>query len=250
MNLTKSVSTGSASSSGQRMTVEPGKRLSMSVLEPSSSSSASSSMPGSKDQQSTATNNSSDDIYYNIVPTESDDFSLAESNYTDDTFFNPAAGLYPTSQDQVYDIIVKDVAGGGAGQQHHQHHHPQQHHHHHQPQQQPLRRDFVMREILNTEENFVAGLNTLMQDFLVPLSRVLKEQDRKCICINLDRLIELHTRLRNALSQACKGGPGRTQRICLVFEAFKVRIASFFINIFALLMFNNKSDCFFAPIFQ
>lgn len=164
-------------------------------------------------------NNSSDDIYYNIVPTESDDFSSpAESNYIDDEFFNPS--LYPTtSQDQVYDRIVKD--SGGLGLQSQQSHTA--------PQQQPMRRDFVMREILNTEENFVAGLNTLMQDFLIPLSRVLKEPDRKCICINLDRLIELHTRLRNALAQACKGGHGRTQRICLVFESFKVCLISFFI---------------------
>lgn len=149
----------------------------------------------------------SDDIYYNIVPTESD-FSPTESNYTDDTFFNPLQ--YPSStptssQDHVYDIIVKEAST------------PQQ-------QQQPMRRDFVMREILNTEENFVGGLNTLWKDFLAPLSKVLNEQDRKCICINLDKLIQLHTRLLNALTQACKGGHGRTQRICNVFDSFKVHI--------------------------
>lgn len=159
-----------------------------------------------------ATNTSSDDIYYNIVPIESDEFASSppESNYTDDTFFNPlSASSSAMSPDNVYDIIVKDQAVAASATRH-----------------QPMRRDFVMREILNTEENFVAGLNTLMQDFLIPLSRVLKEPDRKIICINLDRLIELHTRLRNALTQACKGGQGRTQRICLVFESFKVKTLS------------------------
>ncbi len=81
-----------------------------------------------------------------------------------------------------------------------------------------------MREILNTEKNFVEGLETLTSDFLQPLSKVLNDEDRRCICINMDSLILLHKRLYTDLSQACKGGRGRTERICQVFENVKVDI--------------------------
>ncbi len=90
-----------------------------------------------------------------------------------------------------------------------------------QPNHQPMKRDFVMREILNTEKNFVEHLETLKSDFFQPLSKVLNDEDRKCICINIDSLILLHKRLYTDLSQACKGGRGRTERICQVFENFK-----------------------------
>lgn len=144
-----------------------------------------------------SSDNQNDDIYYNIVPTEVDQ---PESNYTDDTFFNSQ-----TSSDHVYDTIVKNA-------------------HSHSSSHQPMKRDFVMREILNTEENFVGGLNTLMNDFLLPLSKVLKKEDRDIICINLDKLIDLHSQLCTNLQNACRGGEGRTKRICLVFEDLKVKL--------------------------
>jgi hypothetical protein len=90
-----------------------------------------------------------------------------------------------------------------------------------QPNHQPMKRDFVMREILNTEKNFVEHLETLTSDFFQPLSKVLNDEDRKSICINIDNLILLHKRLYTELFQACKGGRGRTERICQVFENFK-----------------------------
>jgi hypothetical protein len=64
---------------------------------------------------------------------------------------------------------------------------------------------YVMKEIISTEENFVAGLNTLMNDFLLPLSTVLNDQDRKTICINMSELIKLHSTLYEELKTACKG---------------------------------------------
>ncbi len=163
----------------------------------------------------TNNNNNNDDIYYNIVPTE---IESPESFYTDDSFiFN---GLLENQNGQsndnsVYQTIVQSPTK--------------------QTTHQPLKRDFVIKEILNTEENFVDGLNTLMDDFLEPLSKILNEQDRKLICINLDKLINLHKNLYNSLFNACKGGQGRTQRICTVFESFKVDLmkeyAEYFSNI-------------------
>lgn len=144
--------------------------------------------------------NSNDDIYYNILPTE---FESPESYYTDESFlFNGLIDQQNQSENSAYHFIV---------QQSSQNH-------------QPLKRDFVIREILNTEENFLDGLNTLSSDFLVPLSRILNEQDRKLICINIDKLIKLHKSLYDQLFNACKGGQGRTQRICNVFENFKLEL--------------------------
>jgi hypothetical protein len=148
------------------------------------------------------------------MPTE---IESPESYYTDESFlFNglldhihqvgQTNGSHANGDNSVYQTIVQSPMRQSS----------QQH--------QPLKRDFVIREILNTEENFLDGLNTLMDDFLIPLSKILNETDRKLICTNLDKLIQLHRSLYTDLFNACKGGQGRTQRICTVFEAFKVSL--------------------------
>lgn len=143
--------------------------------------------------------NNNDDIYYNIVPAEVD---AVESYYTDESFlFNGLISQQQTNDNNVYQTIVS------ASSQH-----------------QPMKRDFVMREILNTEENFLDGLNTLMIDFLLPLTKVLNELDKSVIFTNIEQLIKVHKSLYNDLINACKGGAGRTQRICNVFEMLKVEL--------------------------
>lgn len=169
-----------------------------SLTSSSSSSGLNESRPSSTSLLTTT--NQNDDIYYNIVPTE---LEAPESYYTDESFLfgNSMNDANDQSDNGVYQIIVQQ-----------------------QPSHQPLKRDFVIREILNTEDNFVNGLNTLWDDFLQPLSKFLNVEDRKCICINIESLINLHKLLYSHLSQACKGGVGRTQRICDVFENAKVNI--------------------------
>ncbi len=158
------------------------------------SSSANNSRPSSTSILS-ASASQHDDIYYNILPTE---LEAPESYYTDESF------LFDS---QMNDSREQSDNGVSSNEP--------------QPNHQPMKRDFVMREILNTEKNFVEGLETLTSDFLQPLSKVLNDEDRRCICINMDSLILLHKRLYTDLSQACKGGRGRTERICQVFENFK-----------------------------
>lgn len=127
---------------------------------------------------------SNDDIYYNIVPAEVDG---PESYYTDESFlFNGLSDQQEKSDNQVYQTIVSTPNNTNA---------------HHQP----LKRDFVMKEILNTEKNFLDGLNILMNDFLMPLGYILNEQDKNIIFTNMNGLIELHTNLYNDLYNACKG---------------------------------------------
>ena len=115
----------------------------------SSISSLSSSLSTSVSQTNL---NSSDDIYYNIIPTETDQ---PDSYYTDASFLLGNQSLNDSQNDNgVYQIIVQQ---------------PQQSHH------LPQKRDFVIREILNTEVKFINGLNTIMDDFLKPLSKILND---------------------------------------------------------------------------
>jgi len=145
-----------------------------------------------------ATNKSNhDDIYYNISPTDFNE--TAEPQYIDEAFlFN---GL---NNETVYHTIVEMPKSTNAHSNH-----------------VPHKRDYVFREILNTEQNFVDGLKTLMDDFLSPLSQILNEQDKKLICINIATLIKLHKSLYTDLCQACEPKPGLTQRVCNVFEKHK-----------------------------
>jgi guanine nucleotide exchange factor VAV len=157
-----------------------------------------------------ASDPTTDDIYYNIMPAEDksspgggvggspvDD----QTNYLDFSFLDSSQS---TESERVYQKIVTTPASKpGSGQ--------------------PTIRDFVMKEIFDTEKNFVNGLNTeLMNNFLIPLSTVLNEADRKTICINLAELIALHTSLLDKLRAACQGLQGRSQRVCAVFEDFKM----------------------------
>ncbi|CAF0764371.1 unnamed protein product [Brachionus calyciflorus] len=143
-----------------------------------------------------------DDIYFNIVPTEVE--PAAESYYTDESFLlQGLADQQEKSENSVYQIIVTSPA-------------PAQH--------QPLKRDFVMKEIINTENNFLDGLKILMNDFLIPLGNVLTDQDKEIVFTNMQGLIDLHSNLYNDLYNACKGGQGRTIRICNVFESYKVKL--------------------------
>ena len=67
----------------------------------------------------------------------------------------------------------------------------------------------------------------------MPLAKVLNDKDRKTICINVAGLVELHSRLYADLVSACKGGPGRTQRICSVFESHKLAMMREYAEYFA-----------------
>ncbi len=165
-------------------------------------------------------NEHADDIYYNIVPNEINDSNSssslinensnnetnnlvdgAESYYTDESFLfnglqissssssNKANGSQEdTMGNSAYQIIVTNANNSSSISQH-----------------GPTKRDFVMKEIIETEQNFVTGLTTLMVDFLEPLSTVLNDEDKRIICLNLKDLIKLHQNLYDNLIAACKG---------------------------------------------
>lgn len=95
-------------------------------------------------------------------------------------------------------------------------------------QQQLVKQDFCIREILSTEENFVDALNTIMSDFLVPLSSVVEEKNRKYVFIDLQQLVELHTRLRDELRRAC--AVEQAERSMKIFQAFQVQSRLHLVN--------------------
>jgi hypothetical protein len=89
----------------------------------------------------------------------------------------------------------------------------------------PRKSDFVMREIVHTEESFLGSLELLMKDFLLPLaSCIVSDSDRKVLFMNIEQLIGLHRRLFDELCNACKGAHGRTMRVCAVFVDYKLEL--------------------------
>jgi hypothetical protein len=126
-----------------------------------------------------------------------------EGEYLPDSFFNSG-----TRQDQVYEIIVNASISPSS----------------------PTKRDFILKEILNTEERFVDALNTLINDFKRPLASCLSENDLDCIFINIEMLLNLHTKLKEMLAQSCLGGLGRTRRICSALQSFKVIFSCLFFD--------------------
>ena len=144
-----------ATTAGFRLSNDLSKDNKENNVSSSSSTSSLSSLnkQASPKAQLSPAEHTNDDIYYNIVPTE---LESPEQYYTDESFlFSGILQLDQQAQNDnsVYQTIVQSPSS-------HQH--------------QPLKRDFVIREILNTEENFLDGLNTLNNDFLAPLSKILK----------------------------------------------------------------------------
>ncbi len=123
------------------------------------------------DTASSSGHAATDDMFYDVLPKEEE--PDPDCNYMDEKFL--------LDNESAYQAIVGTFST------------------------KPTTRDYVMKEIISTEENFVAGLNTLMNDFLLPLSTVLNDQDRKTICINMSELIKLHSTLYEELKTACKG---------------------------------------------
>ena len=51
-------------------------------------------------------------------------------------------------------------------------------------------------------------MNSLQNDYLLPVSKVLNYENYKCISINIEILLKFHNLLYYKLMEACEGGPG------------------------------------------
>ena len=92
--------------------------------------------------------------------------------------------------------------------------------------------DFVIRELVLTEENYVNLLSYLHTNFLEPLSRVLSYQNNKTIQINLENVLSFHRFIYARLVKACASGQGRSSRVCSVFSAYSRQFIEIYTNYF------------------
>ncbi|KAI2808079.1 Guanine nucleotide exchange factor vav2 [Blomia tropicalis] len=65
------------------------------------------------------------------------------------------------------------------------------------------KRDYCIKELVETEKNYCEALRMIINHFYQPLSKVLPNDDRRIIFNNLKSLTELHTLFYNELFRAC-----------------------------------------------
>ncbi|GBP08262.1 Protein vav [Eumeta japonica] len=88
------------------------------------------------------------------------------------------------------------------------------------------KRDYVIKELVDTESNYVDVLNKIIKYFLRPLTPYLKPQDLQSIFFGVKELHEIHTGLLRQLklaTEACVPGNG-TPRLADVFLAWREKL--------------------------
>ncbi|CAK1599337.1 unnamed protein product [Parnassius mnemosyne] len=88
------------------------------------------------------------------------------------------------------------------------------------------KRDYVIRELVDTECNYVDVLSKIIKYFLRPLTPYLKPQDLQVIFFGIKELHEIHSGLLRQLrlaTEACVPGTG-TPRLADVFLAWRERL--------------------------
>ncbi|XP_069695880.1 protein vav isoform X6 [Periplaneta americana] len=77
------------------------------------------------------------------------------------------------------------------------------------------KRDYVIKELVETEKNYVDVLTTLHRCFMRPLNNLLREEDMKVIFGGIKELSEIHAGFHSQLRKAVT--PGSTTRLSEVF---------------------------------
>ncbi|PNF32490.1 Protein vav [Cryptotermes secundus] len=77
------------------------------------------------------------------------------------------------------------------------------------------KRDYVIKELVETEKNYVDVLSTLLRCFMRPLNNLLREEDMKVIFGGIKELSEIHAGFHSQLRKAV--APGSTTRLSEVF---------------------------------
>ena len=92
--------------------------------------------------------------------------------------------------------------------------------------------DYVVRELLLTEQRYVDLLSFLQSNFLEPLNELLSHADSKKVQINVDTLLRFHQFLYAKLAKASEIGHGRSIRVCSLFSAYKSQLIDAYSNYF------------------
>jgi len=83
------------------------------------------------------------------------------------------------------------------------------------------KRDYVIKELLETEKNYVDVLASLQRHFMKPLSNMLREEDMKVIFGGIKELCEIHVGFHSHLRKAV--ARGSTTRLSEVFLSWRER---------------------------
>lgn len=65
------------------------------------------------------------------------------------------------------------------------------------------KRDYCIKELIETEKNYIEALNMIIKHFMRPLKTALKPDVRKTIFMNIKELAEIHTGFHSELYKAC-----------------------------------------------
>ncbi|XP_076353877.1 protein vav-like isoform X4 [Tachypleus tridentatus] len=69
--------------------------------------------------------------------------------------------------------------------------------------------DYCIKELVETEKNYVEALNMIIKHFIRPLKNVLKEEERRIIFMNIKELAEIHNAFHSELFKACTSSQHR-----------------------------------------
>nr|XP_042895082.1 protein vav [Parasteatoda tepidariorum] len=65
------------------------------------------------------------------------------------------------------------------------------------------KRDYCIKELIETEKNYIEALNMIIKHFMRPLKSILSAEVREIIFMNIKELAEIHTGFHSELYKAC-----------------------------------------------
>uniref|UniRef100_T1IVA4 Protein vav n=1 Tax=Strigamia maritima TaxID=126957 RepID=T1IVA4_STRMM len=67
------------------------------------------------------------------------------------------------------------------------------------------KRDYCIKELIETEKNYIVVLNMIIRNFITPLKQILSAEDRKNMFLSIKELSEIHAGFHNELIKAHSG---------------------------------------------
>ncbi|GFR22757.1 guanine nucleotide exchange factor VAV3 [Trichonephila clavata] len=124
-----------------------------------------------------------DDIYRNLeeLANERDYAANAEQPYT----------LADEEREEAYDVYEDIIQYKPSKNVSASHVHPVE------------KRDYCIKELIETEKNYIEALNMIIKHFMRPLKNTLVADVRKVIFMNIEELAEIHTGFHSELYKAC-----------------------------------------------
>ena len=95
-------------------------------------------------------------------------------------------------------------------------------------------RDYVIREIVTTEESFISSLNLLFEQYICRFTDFISYEQKKRISMNIEAMIYMHKSMYDQLILACKSSLSKTVGICEIFDLYSKSL----IEIYAVYFMN------------